>query len=216
VTEALSVLTVGKGVSPIDLMIALIGLGLVPVIAVAATSFTRIIVVLGLLRSAIGAASLPPTIVLTSLAVALTGIIMAPTFARVEHDAIAPYAARRITPSEAVERAQAPLRAFMLRQTRSSDLEAFARLQGAAKNGDPPGAAVAVAFIVDELRAAFAMGFALALPFAAIDLIVSGVLMSLGMYMVSPASVALPLKLLLFVAANGWALVAGALVASYR
>lgn len=214
-TQLLAVAASGKAASPVDVMIVLVGLGLVPVIAVAATSFTRIVVVLGLLRSAIGAASLPPTIVLTTLAVALTGVIMAPTLARIEREAIQPYVARRITPSEAIGRAQAPLRAFMLRQARPSDVDAFARLQG-ARGGDAPSAAVAVAFIVDELRAAFAMGFALALPFAAIDLVVSGALMSLGMYMVSPASVALPLKLLLFVAANGWALVAGALVASYR
>jgi len=206
------------GGGPVDVLIALLAFGLLPLLAVTMTSFTRIIVVLGLLRTAIGAPSLPPNIVLTALAMLLTGIVMAPTLESIRAEAIGPYSDHRVSPSVAVERAAVPLRRFMSRQVRASDVEAFSKMAG-SKNGtiaSAPLSAITAAFLVDELRAAFAMGFALSLPFAVIDIVVAGVLMSLGMYMVSPTAIALPLKLLLFVIADGWAVVAGALVASYR
>jgi flagellar biosynthesis protein FliP len=206
------------GGSPVDLLIALILIGLVPLLAVSVTSFTRIVVVLGLLRASIGAPSLPPNTVIAALAMMLTCVIMGPTFARVQSAAIVPYGAHRLPPAQAIARGAVPLRDFMLRQARPSDVLAFARMAGApSKRPDgAPFSAVAPAFLVGELRAAFAMGFALALPFAVIDVVVAAVLMSLGMFMVSPAAISLPAKLLLFVAADGWTLVAGALVASYR
>lgn len=206
------------GGSPVDLLVALMLIGLVPLLAVSVTSFARIVVVLGLLRASIGAPSLPPNTVIAALAMMLTCVVMAPTFARVQNVAIAPYGAHRLGPAQAVARGAEPLREFMLRQARPSDVTAFARMARlqSARLDDVPFSIVAPAFLVGELRAAFAMGFALALPFAVIDVVVAAVLMSLGMFMVSPASNSLPLKLLLFVAADGWTLVAGSLVASYR
>ena len=203
--------------TPVDLIIGFFVLSTVPLLAVAATSFTRIIVVLGLLRAALGAPSLPPNAVLAALAVMLTAAIMAPTLNRIDDQAVRPYLAHRLTPAQAVTRGAEPLRAFMLRQARPADVAAFSRM--AREKFDPAHASfvvVAPAFLVGELRAAFAMGFALALPFAVIDMVTAAVLMSLGMFMVSPAALSLPVKLLLFVVADGWTLVAGALAASYR
>lgn len=206
------------GGSPVDLLLALFLLGIVPLLAVSVTSFTRIIVVLGLLRASIGAPSLPPTVVLASLALMLTCVVMAPTLSQVERAAVEPYAARRIGLTAAISRGAEPVRAFMLAQARPSDVAAFERMEktAVAAKGRAPFGAVAPAFLIGELRAAFAMGFALALPFAVVDIVVAAILMSLGMYMVSPASIALPVKLLLFVVADGWSLVASALVASYH
>jgi len=213
-----------RGASPVDLLIVLFGLGLVPLLAVSITSFTRIVVVLGLLRASLGTPSLPPNAVIMALAIALSGTIMAPTLVRVDHAAAAPYFAHRISASVALSRATGEFKAFMLRQTRRSDIAAFERFgvmkssrdSGTNVRGEPPFSIVAPAFMVGELRAAFAMGFALALPFAVIDIVVAAVMMSLGMFMVSPTSVSLPLKLLLFVAADGWTTVCGALVSSFR
>lgn len=204
--------------TPVDLLIGFFILSAVPLFAVAATSFTRIIVVLGLLRAALGAPSLPPNVVLAALAVMLTAAIMAPTLSRIEAVAVQPYLAHKLTPSQAIARGAEPLRAFMLRQARPADVAAFARM---ARETNVPDVnesfvVVAPAFLVGELRAAFAMGFALALPFAVIDMVTAAVLMSLGMFMVSPATLSLPIKLLLFVAADGWTLVASALAASFR
>ena len=206
------------GGSPIDLLIALFLLSVVPLLAVSVTSFTRIVIVLGLLRSAIGSQSLPPNVVLAALAMILTCVVMAPTFGQIARSSIAPYESHKLSPTQAVARASEPLRRFMLRQARASDIAAFARMEG-VDAAHPERAAfglVAPAFLIGELRAAFAMGFALALPFAVIDVVVAAILMSLGMYMVSPSAIALPVKLLLFVVADGWTLVAGALVASFR
>jgi len=206
------------GGSPVDLLLGFFLLGLVPLFAVAVTSFTRVVVVLGLLRSSLGAQSLPPNIVLAALAMMLSAAIMAPTFARVNDAAVRPYLAHRIGSSQALQRGIEPLRRFMLRQARRADLATFARI--ARARADTPDAAplsvIVPAFMVGELRAAFAIGFALALPFAVIDIVVAAVMMSLGMFMVSPAAISLPLKLLVFVAADGWSLVCSALVASFR
>jgi flagellar biosynthetic protein FliP len=204
--------------SPADLLAALFVLGLVPVLAVCVTSFTRIIVVLGLLRASLGTAALPPNSVLVALAVMLTGAIMAPTLGAIERDAISPYEGHQLSASQALVRAEAPLSTFMRKQARRSDVIAFARIARvkAANENGVPFFVLAPAFVVGELRTAFAMGFALALPFAVIDIVVGAILMSLGMFMVSPATISLPLKLLLFVAVDGWTLVAGALAASYH
>jgi flagellar biosynthetic protein FliP len=204
--------------TPVDLLIGFFVLSAVPLFAVAATSFTRIIVVLGLLRAALGAPSLPPNVVLAALAVMLTAAIMAPTLGRIEAVAVQPYLAHTLTPSQAIARGAEPLRVFMLRQARPADIAAFARMarETTVPNADESFVVVAPAFLVGELRAAFAMGFALALPFAVIDMVTAAVLMSLGMFMVSPATLSLPIKLMLFVAADGWTLVASALAASFR
>lgn len=207
-----------NGASPVDLLVALFALSLIPLLAVSVTSFTRIVVVLGLLRASLGSSSLPPNAVLIALAMMLSAAVMTPTLARMDQVAIRPYLSHRMSASQALDLGARPLKDFMLRQTRASDIAAFERIARVAPA--PPAqatfGAIAPAFMVGELRAAFAMGFALALPFAVIDIVVSAVMMSLGMFMASPTAVALPLKLLLFVVADGWTLVCGALVASFR
>jgi flagellar biosynthetic protein FliP len=204
--------------SPTDMLIAFFLLSLVPILAMCVTSFTRIIVVLGLVRASFGTAALPPSGVLIALAMMLTGAIMAPTFSTIDREAVQPYQGRRLTASQALERAETPLRSFMRRQVRRNDLVDFARIahvdQRAAR--EVPLSVLVPAFLVGELRTAFAMGFALALPFAVIDIIVGVILMSLGMFMVSPATISLPVKLLLFVAVDGWGLISAALAASFR
>jgi flagellar biosynthetic protein FliP len=204
--------------APLDLLIALTTLSLVPLLLVMCTSFVRIVVVLSLVRSAIGASALPPNAVLTGLALVLTLVVMAPTAQRIGHDAIDPYSHGTISPSQAIARAIAPLRSFMLRQTRAADVALFERI--ARRSPEParrvPITVLVPAFVVGELRSAFAIGFALYLPFVAIDLAVAAMLMGLGMMMLSPPVVSLPVKLLLFVMVDGWAMLCGGVAASFR
>jgi flagellar biosynthesis protein FliP len=204
--------------APLDLLVALTMLSLLPLMLVMCTSFVRIVVVLSLVRSAIGASALPPNAVLTGLALVLTLVVMAPTAQRIGRDAIDPYERGKITPSQALTRAIAPLRTFMLRQTRSADVALFERV--ARRPVEPlrsaPITVIVPAFVVGELRSAFAIGFALYLPFVAIDLAVAAMLMGLGMMMLSPPVVSLPVKLLLFVMVDGWALLCGGVAASFR
>ena len=178
----------------------------------------RIVVVLSLVRSAIGAPSLPPNAALTGLALVLTFVVMWPTAERISHEALEPYARGRLTQSQLVERAFVPLRAFMVRQAHAKDMALFERLAHVKHRpaaGEPP-AVILPAFVVGELRSAFAAGFALYLPFVAIDLAVASILMGLGMFMLSPPIVSLPCKLLLFVMVDGWALICGGLISSFR
>jgi flagellar biosynthetic protein FliP len=208
----------GHGTLPLDVLAGLTLVTLAPFLLVMTTSFVRIVVVLSLVRSAIGAASLPPNAVLTALALMLTYAIMTPTIAAISHDALEPYAAGKISQGALVERAYAPLRRFMLRQTQTRDLETFARIAGekVRRPAEPPPSELLPAFVVGELRSAFAIGLALYLPFIAIDLAVASILMGLGMFMLSPPIVSLPCKLLLFVMVDGWALVCGGVAASFR
>lgn len=201
---------------PLDVLASLTLLSLVPLLLVMCTSFVRIVVVLSLVRSAIGASALPPNAVLAGLALVLTFVVMAPTGARIEREAIGPYARGTITPSQALTRALVPLRAFMLRQTRAADVVVFARIAGSRADRSVPLSILVPAFVVGELRSAFAIGFALYLPFVAIDLAVAAMLMGLGMMMLSPPVVSLPAKLLLFVMVDGWAMVCGGVAASFR
>jgi flagellar biosynthesis protein FliP len=203
---------------PLDLLVGLATISLVPLILVMCTSFVRIVVVLSLVRSAIGASALPPNAVLTGLALVLTLVVMAPTAQRIEHDAIGPYSRGAISQSQALTRALGPLRAFMLRQTRAADVALFERVarRGLEPERRAPITVLIPAFVVGELRNAFAMGFALYLPFVAIDLAVAAMLMGLGMMMLSPPVVSLPVKLLLFVMVDGWALLCGGVAASFR
>ncbi len=203
---------------PLDLLLALTMLSLVPLLLVTCTSFVRIVVVLSLVRSAIGASALPPNAVLTGLALVLTFVVMAPTGERIEREALAPYARGTIAPSQAIARTVVPLRAFMLRQTRAADVAIFERIahRPPERQRQVPIVVVVPAFVVGELRSAFAIGFALYLPFVAIDLAVAAMLMGLGMMMLSPPVVSLPVKLLLFVMVDGWALLCGGVAASFR
>jgi len=210
-------LSAGAG-TPLDVLATLTLLALAPFVLVLMTSFIRIVVVLSLVRQAIGTQSLPPNIVITGLALVLTFVSMAPTLDAISHNALEPYSRGQIDRTQLVERGLEPARAFMLRQTMRRDIEFFDRVSK-RKPGDPktePLTVVLPAFVVGELRSGFAMGFALYLPFIAIDLAVAAILMGLGMMMLSPSVVSLPCKLFLFVAVDGWALVAGGVTASFR
>jgi flagellar biosynthetic protein FliP len=206
------------GVEPFDLLVSLTMLSIVPLVLVMCTSFVRIVVVLSLVRSAIGASALPPNSVLTGLAMVLTLVVMTPTAQRISHDAIGPYSHGRLSPSAALTRAMDPLRSFMLRQARAADVALFERV--ARRRPEPerqaPLTVLVPAFVVGELRSAFAIGFALYLPFVAIDLAVAAMLMGLGMMMLSPTVISLPVKLLLFVMVDGWALLCGGVAGSFR
>lgn len=214
----LTVANHARATLPLDVLAALSLLAVAPFILVMSTSFVRIVVVLSLVRSAIGAAALPPNTVLTGLALVLTFVIMSPTLTRISAEAVQPYSKGAISQSQFLDRAAGPLRAFMLRQTRLADIALFERV--AHRRSDAPGAAplfvLIPAFVVGELRDAFAIGFALYLPFVAIDLAVASILMGLGMFMLSPPVISLPAKLLLFVMVDGWALVCGGVVSSFR
>lgn len=209
----------GHSALPLDVLAGLTLLSVAPFVLVLCTSFVRIVVVLSLVRSAIGAATLPPNAVLTGLALVLTFVVMTPTFETVQREAIEPYAAGKLSQSAFLNRASRPLRAFMLRQTKARDVAVFARIahrpDGEAAQ-DAPLPVVIPAFVVGELRSAFAIGVALYLPFVAIDLAVAAILMGLGMVMLSPPVISLPCKLLLFVMVDGWALVCQGVVQSFR
>jgi flagellar biosynthetic protein FliP len=207
-----------KAGMPLDLLAGLTLVAIVPFLLVTTTSFIRIVVVLSLVRSAIGASSLPPNAVLTGVALLLSAAIMAPTMRAIQREAIVPYAHGRISQTQMFTKAFAPLRDFMLRQTHRRDLALFSRI---AQTHDGEGTAtnptvLIPAFVVGELRSAFAIGLALYLPFVAIDLAVASILMGLGMFMLSPPIVSLPCKLLLFVMVDGWALVCGGVVSTFR
>jgi flagellar biosynthesis protein FliP len=208
----------GHAALPLDVLAGLTLLAIVPFLLVMCTSFVRIVVVLSLVRSAIGASALPPNAVLSGIALVLTLVVMAPTAQRIGHDAVDPYSRGALTQSQALERAQAPLRGFMLRQTRIADIDLFERVarRPPVEPSRAPLEVLVPAFVVGELRSAFAIGFALYLPFVAIDLAVAALLMGLGMMMLSPPVVSLPVKLLLFVMVDGWALVCGGVASSFR
>jgi len=192
---------------------------LLPALVLLMTSFTRILIVLSFLRSALGTQTAPPTQLLVAIALLLTGVVMQPALDRTYRDALQPYMDGRMTQVEAYTKGIEPFRGFMLANTREQDLATFVRLSGAEEPESP--AAVGTlplvsAFVTSELRTAFQMGFVLFLPFVVIDIVVASVLMSLGMFMLPPVMVSLPLKLLLFVLVDGWSLVFQSLVASFR
>ncbi|MBV8151845.1 MAG: flagellar type III secretion system pore protein FliP [Candidatus Eremiobacteraeota bacterium] len=204
---------------PLDVLASLTLLAVVPFVAIMSTSFARIVVVLSLVRSALGSPTLPPNAVLTGLALMLTFVVMAPTYERISREAIQPYSRGHLSPSAFLARAIPPAREFMLRQTHARDIALFERVAHRPVAEEPrraPLTVVVPAFVVGELRSAFAIGVALYLPFLAIDLAVAAILMGLGMMMLSPPIVSLPLKLLLFVSVDGWALVCAGVTNSFR
>lgn len=209
----------GSGMSMSLQLLLIMGLlTLLPSLILMMTSFTRILVVLSILRQAIGLQQSPPNQVLIGLSLFLSLFVMAPTLEKVNASAIQPYAAGTLNASQAIEAGGNEFRGFMLRQTRKHDLEMFAGMARApkfAKPEDVPFSILLPAFVTSELKTAFQIGFMLFLPFLVIDLVVSSVLMSLGMMMMSPTIVSLPFKLLLFVLVDGWALLMGSLVASF-
>jgi len=200
-------------------MLVLLGtLSLLPLGVMLCTAFTRILVVLALLRQAMGI-QVPPTPVLVGLALFLTGFVMAPTFRKINQDALGPLSAGRIQTSEAMRKAEGPLREFMLRQVREKDLAglAAAALEKAPTSAaDVPTWVLAPAFLLSELRIAFKIGFLVYLPFLVVDLMVAAVLNSMGMMMLPPMLFSVPLKLLLFTLVDGWGLLAQQLIHSFR
>jgi flagellar biosynthetic protein FliP len=200
-------------------LIALITiLSLAPSILIMVTSFVRIVVVLSLLRSALGTQTAPPNAVITGLALFLTVFIMAPTFREAHQVAVVPLLANQITPQEAFDRGVQPFRTFMLRHVREKDLALFIELSREPAPASPEQVSLQVlipAFMISELRRAFEIGFLLFVPFLIIDLVVASILMSVGMMMLPPVIIALPFKLIFFVLVDGWGLVAGSLVKSY-
>lgn len=205
-------------VPALKMLLLLTVLSLAPAILISVTSFTRIVIVLSFVRQAVGTQNVPPMQVILSLSLLLTAVVMAPVFHRIQTRALDPYEAEEITGEEAWERGSGVLRDFLIRQTREDDLLLFYELSGT----DRPDALEDVslhllvpAFMISELRTGFEMGFLLFLPFVLVDLITGSVLTSMGMVMLPPTMVSTPLKLLLFVLVDGWALLTRSLVASF-
>ena len=218
-------LNVGQSSNPaqvvdsVKLLVLLTLLSLIPAILLMMTSFTRIIIVLSFLRNALGTQQTPPNQVMIALALFLTVFIMTPVYNNLNEQALKPYLANQITQEEAQNRAAKPLREFMLKQTRESDLGLFISVANAQKpqnRDDVPLHLVIPAFIISELKTAFQMGFLIYIPFLVIDAVVASTLMSMGMFMLPPAMFSLPFKLLLFVMVDGWYLVVKSLVESFH
>jgi flagellar biosynthetic protein FliP len=203
----------------VRLVLLITVLSLAPSILIMVTSFTRIVVVLAFLRSALGLQQTPPNAVLISLALFLTAFVMAPTLEQAYRDGLAPLLKEEIDAPEAFKRASAPLESFMLGQVRPKDLELFldiSRMPAPKRPADTPLRALVPAFMISELRRAFEIGFLIFVPFLVIDMVVASVLMSMGMMMLPPVLISLPFKLIFFVLVDGWYLVVGSLVESFK
>jgi len=202
----------------LQILLLMTAFTLLPAILLMMTAFTRIVIVLGILRQALGAGQTPPNQVLIGLSLFLTLFIMAPVVDRVNTEAVKPYMAGSMDSVAALERAVVPLKKFMLDQTRESDIATFVRIAGGkgyATPDDVPLSVLVPAFVTSELKTAFLIGFLIFIPFVIIDLVVASVLMSMGMMMLSPVLISLPFKLMLFVLVDGWSLVMGTLAASF-
>jgi flagellar biosynthetic protein FliP len=209
---------VSNGTDAVQLLLLVGAVTLVPALLFTVTAFTRILVVLGFIRTGLGTPTAPPNQVLVGIALFLTLFVMAPTFASVKKDAIDPLQAKQINESQAFERGQKPIREFMFRQTREKDLALFvklAKMEQPKTRADVPTHVLIPAFIISELKTAFQIGFLIFLPFLVIDLVISSTLMSMGMIMLPPVFISLPFKILLFVLVDGWNLVTKSLVESF-
>ena len=203
---------------PVQTLLLLTALTFLPAVLLLMTGFTRIVIVLSLLRHALGTQASPPNQVLIGLSLFLTLFVMGPVFDKIYDDAYMPYTQQKIGFQQALDRAQGPLKTFMLKQTREPDLALFLKLarQPAPKaKEDLPLRVLMPAFITSELKTAFQIGFMVFIPFLIIDMVVASVLMSMGMMMLSPVLISLPFKLMLFVLVDGWNLLLGSLVASF-
>jgi flagellar biosynthetic protein FliP len=203
----------------LQVLLLMTALTLLPAVVLMMTAFTRIIIVLGILRQAIGAGQTPPNQVLLGLALFLTFFVMAPTFERINTEAIVPYSNGSIDTVVALDRAVIPLKAFMLEQTREADIATFVGISGGQGFNSPEDVPLSIlvpAFVTSELKTAFLIGFLLFIPFVIIDLVVASVLMSMGMMMLSPMLISLPFKIMLFVLVDGWGLIVGTLAASFQ
>lgn len=204
--------------SGVQLLVLLTVLSLAPSILVLATSFTRIVIVLSMLRNAIGTPTIPPNQVVIGLSLVLTFFIMNPVYNQIDQQAIQPYLKQEIDQKTAFQRGMEPLRDFMFKQTREKDLQLFLEINGGPQPNsldEIPTAVLLPAFVISELRTAFTMGFVLYIPFLVIDMVVSSILLSMGMMMLPPSLVSLPFKLLLFVMVDGWYLITRSLTLSF-
>jgi len=202
----------------IQTLLTLTALTFLPAVLLLMTGFTRIIIVLSLLRQALGTPTSPPNQVLIGLALFLTLFVMAPVLDRIYNEAWVPYSEDKIEFNEALQKGAEPLRGFMMRQTRETDLGLFLKLSGrqdVQKPEDVPFTVLVPAYVTSELKTAFQIGFLVFIPFLIIDMVVASVLMSMGMMMVSPALIALPFKLMLFVLVDGWNILLGSLAQSF-
>ncbi len=205
--------------SLIQLVILLTILSLAPAILLMVTSFTRIVIVLSLLRHALGTQTMPPNQVIIGLSLFLTFFIMAPVFNRVNDEALKPYYEEQISGEQAFAKAAAPVKAFMLKQVREKDLALFVKIANEKRPAKPEDISLTTlipAFAISELKTAFQIGFMIYLPFLVLDMVVASVLLSMGMMMLPPIMVSLPFKLLLFVLVDGWYLIVGSLVQSFH
>lgn len=203
---------------PIQTLITLTALTFIPAAVLMMTGFTRIIIVFSLLRHALGTQTSPPNQVIVGLSLFLTFFVMAPVFDRIYSEAYLPLSENRITFQQALDRGSVPLKGFMLKQTRDADIGLFARMariERIEKPEDTPMRVLIPAFVISELKTAFQIGFIIFIPFLVIDMVVASVLMSMGMMMMSPVMVSLPMKLMLFVLVDGWHLIVGSLVQSF-
>ncbi len=209
------------GGNAVQILILLAGVTLVPALLFTVTGFTRILIVLGFIRSGLGTPAAPPNQVLVGIALFLTIFVMAPTFGQIKTEAFEPLQDGKISEVQALERAEKPIREFMFGQVRDKDLALFVRLgkvetpERGITRADIPTHVLIPAFIISELKTAFQIGFLIFLPFLIIDLVISSVLMSMGMMMLPPVFISLPFKILLFVLVDGWSLVTKSLVQSF-
>jgi flagellar biosynthetic protein FliP len=202
----------------LQILILMTAVTLLPGIVLMMTAFTRIVIVLAILRQALGAGQAPPNQVLIGLSLFLTLFVMGPVVDKINTDAVQPYMAEQIDATTALQRGAEPLKHFMLDQTRESDIATFVRISGGKgfdKPEDVPLRILVPAFATSELKSAFQIGFLIFIPFVIIDLVVASALMSMGMMMLSPVLISLPFKLMLFVLVDGWSLVMGTLAASF-
>lgn len=220
--EAMTVSSNGQGgqtyTVTIQVLMLMTILTLLPAMLFTMTAFTRVMIVLALLRQALGTAQTPSNQILLGMSLFLSIFIMLPVFDRVNIEALQPYLNEQINAKDALEKASVPFRKFMLKQTRESDLELFVRISGRPELQSPedvPFSLLLPAFVTSELKTAFQIGFLIFLPFLVIDLVVASVLMSMGMMMLSPLIISLPFKLMLFVLADGWSLIIEMLAASF-
>ena len=211
--------TTQDGSNAVQLLILVGAISLIPALLFCVTGFTRILIVLGFIRTGLGTPTAPPNQVLTGIALFLTLFVMMPTFKAVKSEAIDPLTAHKISSQQAFDRGQKPLREFMFKQTRTKDLALFVNLAKEKRpktRADVPTYVLIPAFIISELKTAFQIGFLIFLPFLVIELVVSSTLMSMGMMMLPPAFISLPFKILLFVLVDGWDLVTRSLVESFH
>lgn len=202
----------------LQILLIMTALSFIPAFVILMTSFTRIIIVFSILRQALGLQQTPSNQILTGMALFLTMFIMAPVFDRVNQTALQPYLNEQLTAQQAIDKAQGPLKDFMLAQTRQSDLDLFMRLSKRTDIAGPdqvPLTILVPAFVTSELKTAFQIGFMIFIPFLIIDMVVASVLMAMGMMMLSPLIISLPFKIMLFVLVDGWALIMGTLAISF-